>query len=216
MTPYQDVGEFLRVAQSDFALAEPTAPEPGSSAGVLLGSAHDAGQRATLLRERAADAALPLRERAAILGAALMLEELGETMEAMARGDVVGTADGLADLQYVACWTAHAHGIPLDAVHQVVHGANMMKFPPCGSCHPAGSGFGPGPLGGDRPNRCDACGGTGRVALRDPSGKVTKPPGWAPPDVAGVLARHTDDARFRAEHDLHAAAARAAGFWGRE
>lgn len=35
---------------------------------------------------------------------------------------------------------------------------------------------------------CEACGGRGRVVLRDAGGKVVKPPGWTPPDIAAVLA----------------------------
>ena len=44
----------------------------------------------------------------------LILEELHETCTAMRRGDVVETADGLADLKYVIVGTAVACGLPID------------------------------------------------------------------------------------------------------
>ena len=63
----------------------------------------------------------------AILRVRLMVEELMETVQAMYHNDMVGFADGLADLQYVVKGTAVAYGIPLDAVHKVVHASNMSK-----------------------------------------------------------------------------------------
>lgn len=34
---------------------------------------------------------------------------------------------------------------------------------------------------------CAACGGKGFRVYRDAAGKVTKPPGWVPPDIQGAL-----------------------------
>ena len=56
-----------------------------------------------------------------------MDEELNEFAEAERSGDIVGMADALADLVYVALGTAHMMGLPFDEIWDVVHGANMKK-----------------------------------------------------------------------------------------
>lgn len=71
--------------------------------------------------------------------------------------DIVGIADALADMVYVIAGAAHVYGIDLDAVFAEVHRSNMAKL-------------GPG----------------GKPIYRE-DGKVLKPEGWTPPDVAGVL-----------------------------
>lgn len=58
-----------------------------------------------------------------------MLEELSEFLIACRNGDLVGIADALTDLVYVAGGTALSMGIPLDKVWDVVHAANMRKVP---------------------------------------------------------------------------------------
>lgn len=83
-------------------------------------------------------------------------EEFNELQRAMSDGDLVGIADGLADLIYVCQGTAVRYGIDLPAAWREVHESNMRKF-------------GPG-------------------SWRDETGKIRKPPGWQPPDVAGILA----------------------------
>ena len=88
----------------------------------------------------------------------LLKEEFDETIEAMRSADLVETADGLADLIYVAIGAALEFGIPLDLVWAEVQRSNMAKI--------------------DKE--------TGKV-LYHMSGKVAKPEGWAPPDIAGVL-----------------------------
>lgn len=60
---------------------------------------------------------------------ALIAEEVGELIDATVRGDVVGIADALADLVYVAYGTAYTYGIDLDAVLAEVHRSNMTKDP---------------------------------------------------------------------------------------
>lgn len=87
----------------------------------------------------------------------LIEEEVGELREAAAAGDIVGVADALADIVYVAYGSAWVYGIDLDAVLDEVHASNMTK------------------LGAD-----------GRPVRRD-DGKVLKGPGYRPPDVEGVL-----------------------------
>lgn len=90
---------------------------------------------------------------------ALIEEEVRELADAARAGDVVGVADALADIVYVAYGTAHVYGIDLDAVLDEVHASNMTK------------------LGAD-----------GRP-VRRADGKVLKGPGYRPPDVRAVLAR---------------------------
>jgi NTP pyrophosphatase (non-canonical NTP hydrolase) len=57
----------------------------------------------------------------------LMLEELGETIEALAKRDLIELADGVADLAYVVAGTAAAFGLPLDGLIDEVHASNMSK-----------------------------------------------------------------------------------------
>ena len=110
---------------------------------------------------------LPLRSRATTevgadqvqLRQALIEEEVAELADAATRGDLIGVADALADIVYVAYGTAHVYGIDLDAVLDEVHASNMTK------------------LGAD-----------GRP-VRRPDGKVLKGPTYRPPDIAAVLRR---------------------------
>jgi len=90
---------------------------------------------------------------------ALMEEEAAEYVAAARQGDLAGIADGLADIVYVAYGTALTYGIDLDAVLREVHRSNMTKL------------------------------GTAGKPVRGPDGKVGKPPGYRPPDIAAVLAR---------------------------
>lgn len=88
---------------------------------------------------------------------ALIEEEVAELRQAGDAGDLVGVADALADIVYVAYGTACVYGIDLDAVLDEVHASNMTK------------------LGAD-----------GRP-VRRADGKVLKGPDYRPPDVAGIL-----------------------------
>lgn len=89
---------------------------------------------------------------------AILREEWKETDDAILAGDLVEAADGLADIIYVAVGTALEFGIPLDAVWAEVQRSNMAKVDPA----------------------------TGKVRKRD-DGKVLKPDGWEPPNIAGVI-----------------------------
>ena len=108
---------------------------------------------------------LPVRERPTVeipveeahLRQALLDEEVDELRAAVAAADVVAIADALADIVYIACGTAHAYGIDLDAVVAEVHRSNMTK------------------LGAD-----------GRPVYRD-DGKVLKGPSYEPPRLTDVL-----------------------------
>ena len=109
---------------------------------------------------------LPVRARPTVdvgadqveLRLALIEEEVGELADAARAGDLVGVADALADIVYVAYGTAHVYGIDLDAVLDEVHSSNMTK------------------LGAD-----------GRP-IRRADGKVLKGPDYRPPNIAAVLA----------------------------
>ena len=87
----------------------------------------------------------------------LLVEEVAEFARAARAGDIVGIADGLADIVYVAYGAAVTYGIDLDAALAEVHRANMSKLD-----------------------------GSGRPVLRD-DGKVAKSDRYRPPDLAGVL-----------------------------
>ena len=93
------------------------------------------------------------------LRAALLAEEYEEARDAIVdERDLPKIAKELVDLIYIAAGTALEFGIPLDRVWDEVHRSNMAKVDPV----------------------------TGRVRYRD-DGKVLKPEGWTPPDIAKVL-----------------------------
>jgi hypothetical protein len=87
----------------------------------------------------------------------LLREEFEEFKSAVENEDVVGIADALGDIVYVAYGSALTYGIDLDAVLREVHRANMSK------------------LGSD-----------GLPLLRG-DGKVLKPPTYSPPAIERVL-----------------------------
>lgn len=59
--------------------------------------------------------------------ASFMHEELTEFAEAAHARDIVGVADALADIVYVALGTAYTMGLPFDEVWAAVQSANMRK-----------------------------------------------------------------------------------------
>lgn len=72
--------------------------------------------------------------------------------------DIVEAADALADSLYVVHGSGHTLGIPLPRVFEEVHRSNMAKLDPI----------------------------TGKPNVTD-DGKVLKPEGWTPPNIAAVL-----------------------------
>ena len=56
----------------------------------------------------------------------LIVEELGETHKAMAAGDLIETADGLADTLYVIAGTAATYGAPFDLPEYVLECSPRM------------------------------------------------------------------------------------------
>jgi predicted HAD superfamily Cof-like phosphohydrolase len=126
------------------------------------------GETAALVRQFHEAFGLPRQERPsadgvdgalAALRQRILEEEVEELREAVRTGDLVGIADALADVVYVAYGTAQTYGVDLDAVLAEVHRANMSKL----DDH-------------------------GRPVLRE-DGKVAKSARYRPPDVAGVLNR---------------------------
>jgi len=64
----------------------------------------------------------------ASLRIALLEEEVGEFGDAAKKGDLIGIADALADIVYVAYGTPLTYGIDLDSVLEEVHRSNMSKL----------------------------------------------------------------------------------------
>jgi len=87
----------------------------------------------------------------------LLREEVDELAIAISEVDIVGIADALADIVYVAYGSAVTYGINLDTVLAEVHRSNMSKL--------------------DR---------SGRPIFRS-DGKVAKSQLYSPPDVRRVL-----------------------------
>lgn len=137
-----------------------TAPAPpsGGVAGQVADFHHAYG-----LPVRTVPSAEAVNAAEVALRQALIEEEVAELATAARDADVVGVADALADIVYVAYGTAHVYGIDLDAVLDEVHASNMTK------------------LGAD-----------GRP-VRRADGKVLKGPDYRPPDIAAVLARARRD-----------------------
>lgn len=66
----------------------------------------------------------------------LIIEELAESVRAMANNDEIELADGLGDLQYVLSGTAITFDIPLKAIFEEVHKSNMTKKLRCPKANP--------------------------------------------------------------------------------
>lgn len=56
-----------------------------------------------------------------------ILEEADEYLNAAHDGDLVGIADGLADLLYIVLGTCVVHGIDIQPIFDEVHRSNMTK-----------------------------------------------------------------------------------------
>ena len=87
----------------------------------------------------------------------LLVEEVGEFADATTARDLVGIADALADIVYVAYGAAITYGVDLDAALREVHRSNMSKLDE-----------------------------HGKPVYRD-DGKVLKSARYTPPDISGVL-----------------------------
>lgn len=94
----------------------------------------------------------------------LIGEETKELREAIALRDMVEVADGIIDDIYVLIGAGHELGLPMQALWDEVQRCNEAKAI-------------------EQPD------GTFKVVYRA-DGKILKPEGWTPPDIAGVLRAH--------------------------
>lgn len=90
-----------------------------------------------------------------------IMEEMTELLQAYRAKRIADMADALADILYVVYGTAHECGIPIDAVFDEVHRANMEKVRATDESGKRGSKF-----------------------------DVVKPEGWQPPDLHRVIAEY--------------------------
>lgn len=110
--------------------------------------------------------AIPRAERPSLLHDELLqfrlrflAEELSELYSAAAEKDLIGMADALVDLVYVAHGTAIIMGLPWQQIWDEVHSANMGK---------------------ERVNKAED-------SKRGHVSDVVKPKGWKPPDLAKYI-----------------------------
>lgn len=180
-TALADVRAFMTRGQPD-QIAQGVQPIRGcdlrDTRGDVLRVADDCALHGNTLRSKSFD-------NPEVLSLALLTEELGEVAQALADGDVAAYADGLVDLIYVALGAGIRAGIPLDRVWTAVHAANMAKFPTCPEC--GGEGSSPESIDAGHRIPHPDCAGRGFLVYRNEAGKVVKPPGWTPPDIAVVL-----------------------------
>lgn len=95
----------------------------------------------------------------------LMIEELlgkGELIDSMRKGDLVGIADGIADVLYVVLGTAAAYGINAQVAFNEAHRTNMLKAV--------------------WDNETSSW-----TVIRSESGKILKPEGWRPANFARAI-----------------------------
>lgn len=93
----------------------------------------------------------------------LVNEEVNNELKpAIDADDLVGIGDAIVDSIYVLIGMALEYGLPLPMLWQAVQNANMSKADPV----------------------------TGEIKRRE-DGKILKPEGWKPPDVAGIIEHAT-------------------------
>lgn len=151
MSVFTDVAEFHAAADLERP-SVPTVPGPRFGS-VALSQVQAMVKSLGLARRLSKELSLANGDDVALRRVRLMVEELTETVVAILEGDVVGTTDGLTDLQYVTAGSAVDFGIDLDWAHRIVHHANMAKRNPA----------------------------TGKFD-KDPANKIIKPEGWVGPE----------------------------------
>lgn len=103
----------------------------------------------------------------------LLKEEFEEYVQAEEENDIVAVADALADMLYIIFGTAHAYNIPLDEIFSEVHSTNMAKV-----------------------------GKNGKVERRE-DGKILKPKGWKPPQIAKMIEEFNKDKQIDADNLIY-------------
>lgn len=94
--------------------------------------------------------------------------------------DRAAMLDADIDLAWVTIGSALSQGADVEGASKEVARANLDKLVPCDEHH----------LGINRPlNDCPKCGGRLAYAVKDANGKVTKPEGWRPPNIAPFVYR---------------------------
>lgn len=94
----------------------------------------------------------------------LINDEHAELNAALDDHDLVETADAICDLIWVVMVMSHGLGLPFDKLWREVRDTNFAKID----------------------NNTGMC-------IKDPeTGKILKPEGWKPPNIAGILAAHFD------------------------
>jgi len=103
----------------------------------------------------------------------LITEEFGEMIQAYSDKDLIGFADGIADLIYVLIGAAVTFGIPIDRIFREVHRSNMTKTVP------------------------------EEVKLGEKYGvKTPKGPDYIPPDIQGILFNPYVKTKLELKHEL--------------
>ena len=146
--------------------AEKRLPDSGSQPDAIGGQLSDAMTFVARFHEafglpRAPRPDVDIPAELAKLRVDLLVEETGEFADASAKSDIIGIADALADIVYVAYGAAVTYGIDLDAALREVHRSNMSKLDE-----------------------------QGRPVYRE-DGKVLKSARYTPPDIRGILSRQS-------------------------
>lgn len=111
---------------------------------------------------RSHDPKLPSSEAERKLRRRILREEFNEYLDAEDDDDLVGIADALCDMIYIAYGTGVSYGLPMDELFAEVHRSNMSKLDP----------------------------ETGKPTFNE-YGKVKKPATYSKPDLAGIIAQHS-------------------------
>ncbi len=129
----------------------------------------------------------PENERA--LCASLLKEEVNELESALCGGDFIEAADALCDIQYVLTGVVLALGLGgcFDELLAEVHRSNMSKV-----CHDIESANKECALFLEKGIGATIKEENGKfIIFRDSDGKLMKPSTFSPPDIKGVLVRHS-------------------------
>lgn len=96
----------------------------------------------------------------------LLYEEFNEYLDAEKNNNLIGVADAIADMIYIACGTAASYGIPLDEIWEEVHNSNMAKLVD-GKALKREDGKILKPKGWRPPNLLKLMGGVNQVSVND-------------------------------------------------